>query len=234
MARRTLTLAVTHSRQAEFMFTSSTRLEEPAPPAAAASPPPAGPRLVSSQDAAAALAGALRLARPLAFIDLETTGVSLTADRIVEIAVVIVHPAGEIVRWTRLVHPGRPIPAEATKIHGIGDDDVRDQPQLSAVAAELAALLEGCDFGGFNVGRFDLPMLSAELARAGVPFDASKARVVDAMTIFHRNERRDLDAAVRFYCRRAHDGAHRALADIEATIESSARSSTAMKPCRER
>lgn len=177
------------------------------------------PALVPAGDPAQRLAKRLRLVRPLAFIDLETTGISCQVDRIVEIAVVVVQPDGGVIRWNHLVQPGRPIPPEATTVHGIGDPDVRDAPRFEALAGELVRLLDGCDFGGYNVGRFDLKMLAAELARAGVPFDVSKSRVVDAMTIYHKNERRDLDAAVRFYCGRNHAGGHRASADIEATIE---------------
>lgn len=174
---------------------------------------------IGSVDSAAALARRLRLTRPLAFIDLETTGLSCEADRIVEIAVVIVYADRPPTRWSRLVDPERPIPTEATRVHGISDDEVRGQPRFSDIAAELAAVVAGCDFGGFNVGRFDLRMLAAEFVRAGVDIDLSASRVVDAMRIFNRNERRDLKAAVRFYCDREFDNAHRALSDVDATMD---------------
>ncbi len=164
------------------------------------------------------LATRLRLERPLVFLDLETTGVSVEQDRILEIALAIVFPDGTVARYQRLVNPGRAIPASATAIHGISDADVATEPTFPALMPELVSHLTGCDFGGFNVGRFDLQMLAAELKRAGAKVELSTARVLDAMAIFHRNERRDLSAAVRFYCGRGHEG-HRAMVDVDATID---------------
>ena len=117
------------------------------------------------------------------------------------------------------VNPGRPIPREATAIHGIGDDDVRDAPAFAALAPELSTLLEGADLAGFNVNRFDVPLLERELKDAGVDLGLRERRVIDVMTIFHRKEPRDLSAAVRFFLARDHAGAHGASADIEATLE---------------
>lgn len=168
-------------------------------------------------DLARSLALRLGLTRPLAFLDLETTGISPETDRIVEVAVVLLHPDGTSARWERLVHPGRAIPAEATAVHRISDADVAGAPPFRELAAELAALLADCDIAGFNVARFDLKLLSTELARAGVACSFQDRRVVDAMAIFHRHERRDLAAAVRFYVGRDHDG-HRAGVDVDATI----------------
>lgn len=164
------------------------------------------------------LAERLQIKRPLAFLDLETTGTSVDSDRILEIAVAMVFPDGRVSRYEKLVNPERPIPAEATAVHHIRDEDVRTAPTFAAIAPELAAALDGCDFAGFNVGRFDLKMLAAELARARVALDLGGARVIDAMAIFHRNERRDLTAAVRFYQGREHQG-HRAAVDVDATVE---------------
>jgi DNA polymerase-3 subunit epsilon len=173
---------------------------------------------IHRDEALSALAQRMKLARPLAFIDLETTGVSVENDRIVEIAVVKIAPSGDVTRFGSLVDPGRPIPEGASKVHGITDEDVRGAPSFASLASEVVALLDGCDIGGFNVGKFDVKLLAAELARLGVAHALHQARVVDAMAIFHRNERRDLTAAVRFYVGREHDG-HRALADVEATID---------------
>lgn len=154
------------------------------------------------------------LSRPLAFFDLETTGLSTTSDRIVELALIRVSPQGDVLERVRRFNPGIPIPPEATAIHGITDADVADEPPFSAVAKSLVELLENCDLGGFNIRRFDLPMLLAEFRRAGVPFSVSGRRLIDAQTIFHRQEPRDLSAAARFYLGREHREAHTALGDI--------------------
>ena len=168
--------------------------------------------------ALASLARHLRLERPLAFFDLETTGLSVENDRIVEIAIVKVLPSGDVLRFSSLVNPGVAIPAGATSVHGISDEDVRSAPSFAVIATELVRFFAGCDIGGFNVAKFDLKLLAAELARAGHAQALGEPRVVDAMAIFHRNERRDLAAAVRFYLGREHDG-HRATVDVDATID---------------
>jgi len=161
----------------------------------------------------------LRLDRPLAFFDLETTGIDPTRDKIVEIAVVRVDPDGTRRSLVRLVNPGRPIPKEASAIHGIGDADVAGAPSFPAIAPELIALFENADLAGFNVNRFDVPLLERELKEAGIDLGLRQRRVIDVMTIFHRKEPRDLSAAVRFFLAREHAGAHGATADIEATLE---------------
>jgi DNA polymerase III subunit epsilon len=157
------------------------------------------------------------LARPLVFFDLETTGLRVGIDRIVELAVIRLAPGGDVMEKVRRFNPGIPIPAEATAVHGITDADVADKPPFSARARALARLLEPCDLAGFNVRRFDLPMLLAEFQRAGIPFDPRARRVVDVQMIYHREEPRDLSAAVRFYLGRDLEDAHSALADIRAT-----------------
>ncbi|MFT3885178.1 MAG: 3'-5' exonuclease [Flavobacteriales bacterium] len=161
----------------------------------------------------------LQLQRPLAFFDLETTGVRIGKDRIVQIGVVRVMPDGTRESWQTLVNPEMPIPPEATAVHGISDLDVLMAPRLQDVADELLGNLAGCDLSGFNVLRFDVPFLAEELFRVGVEWDASRLRVVDVQRIYHQMERRDLSAAVRFYLGREHVGAHDALADVEATAE---------------
>ena len=166
----------------------------------------------------ARLAARLRLDRPLAFLDLETTGLSVENDRIVELAILKVMPNGDVLRFSSLVNPERPIPAGATAVHGIGDADVAAAPKFAALADEVARFVAGCDVAGFNVGKFDLKLLAAELARVGAAHSLGEPRVIDAMAIFHRNERRDLSAAVRFYNGREHQG-HRAEVDVVATID---------------
>lgn len=157
------------------------------------------------------------LDRPLVFFDLETTGLRVGSDRIIELALIRISPNGDVMERVRRFNPGVPIPPEASAIHGITDEDVAEHPPFSARARSLARLLEPCDLGGFNLRRFDLPMLLAEFQRAGVPFDPRSRRIVDAQMIFHREEPRDLSAAVRFYLGRELEDAHSALADIRAT-----------------
>ncbi len=161
----------------------------------------------------------LSLQRPLAFFDLETTGTRIGKDRIVQIGIVRLLPDGTRERYQTLVNPGMPIPAEATAIHHITDDDVADAPMLEAVAATVLSQLDGCDLSGFNCLRFDVPFLAEELYRVGVEWDHASLRVVDVQRIFHRMEPRNLSAALKFYCGREHEGAHDALADVEATAD---------------
>jgi len=157
------------------------------------------------------------LDRPLAFFDLETTGLRVGEDRIIEMALIRLAPGGDVTERVRRFNPGIPIPAEASAVHGITDEDVRDEPSFGAFARSLATLLEPCDLAGFNVRRFDVPMLLAEFRRAGVPFDMKDRRIIDVQMIFHREEPRDLSAAARFYLGRELEDAHSALADIRAT-----------------
>ncbi len=157
------------------------------------------------------------LTRPLAFFDLETTGLNTTSDRIVELALIKMAPNGDVLERVRRVNPGIPIPPETTAIHGITDADVAEEPPFSSIARSLAEILTDCDLGGFNIRRFDVPMLLAEFKRAGVPFSVEGRRLIDAQVIFHRQEPRDLSAAARFYLGREHREAHSALGDIRTT-----------------
>ncbi|MEA4995196.1 MAG: 3'-5' exonuclease [Petrimonas sp.] len=161
----------------------------------------------------------LNLKNPLVFFDLETTGINITRDRIVEISLLKVHPNGKEEIKSRLINPEMPIPAQSTAIHGITDDDVKDSPTFKQVAKSLADMLEGCDLAGFNSSRFDVPMLSEEFLRAGVDFDMSKRKFVDVQIIFHKKEQRTLEAAYKFYCDKELQNAHSAEADTIATYE---------------
>jgi DNA polymerase-3 subunit epsilon len=160
----------------------------------------------------------LSLERPLAVFDIESTGTTARADRIVEIAILKLLPGGQGSVHVFRVNPGVPIPEEAARVHGIRDADVAACPTFVQIVAELGALLEGCDLAGYNVLRFDIPMLVEEFARVGVPFRVDGRRVIDAQRIFHRREPRDLTAAVRFYCGGEHTDAHGAEADATATL----------------
>ena len=137
----------------------------------------------------------LQLKRPIIFFDLETTGVDTSKDRIVEISMVKVGVDGTKQVKTRRINPEMPIPAEATAVHGITDDDVRDEPTFRQIAKSLAQFIEGCDFGGFNSNRFDLPMLVEEFMRAGVDVDFKRRKFIDVQNIFHKMEQRTLGAA---------------------------------------
>jgi len=161
----------------------------------------------------------LTLEKPLAFFDLETTGVRIGHDRIIQIGIVRLLPSGERERYQSLVNPEMHIPAEATEVHGITDADVADAPLLDTLAPTLLEELNGCDLSGFNLLRFDIPFLAEELHRVGVEWDSSKLRVVDVQRIYHKMEPRNLGAALKYYCGREHDGAHDALADVEATAD---------------
>ncbi len=161
----------------------------------------------------------LQLDRPLVCFDLETTGTDIQRDRVVQIALVRLEPDGRRQIFRSLVHPGRAIPPEATAVHGISDADVAAAPGFDAILADVLSILEGADLAGFNVIKFDLPLLEAEILRAGGALDLAGRRLLDAMTIFHRQEPRNLEAAVRFYCGQAMDRPHDALADAEATLQ---------------
>jgi DNA polymerase-3 subunit epsilon len=161
----------------------------------------------------------LSLKRPIVFFDLETTGVQHAKDRIVEMAFVKLHPNGERDSYIKRLNPGMPIPAEASAIHGITDEQVKDAPSFKQIAKDLHQWLTGCDFGGYNSMRFDLPLLVEEFLRAGVNVDFSSRRMVDVQQIFFKMEQRTLSAAYKFYCGKAIENAHSAEADILATIE---------------
>lgn len=161
----------------------------------------------------------LQLQRPLVFFDLETTGLDIERDRIVELGLVKLMPDGERLTRARRIHPGMAIPPEATAVHHISDADVADCPPFARIAKDLHAWLQGCDLGGYNVERFDLPLLAAEFRRVQLEFPAEGTRVVDAYRIFAQREGRDLKSALRFYCGKELIDAHSAEADILATVE---------------
>ena len=161
----------------------------------------------------------LNLANPIVFFDLETTGINIAKDRIVEISVLKVYPNGKEEQKTIRVNPGMHIPEEASAIHGIYDEDVKDAPMFKHIARELAHYIEGCDLGGYNSNRFDIPLLAEEFLRADVDFDMSKRKFVDVQTIFHKMEQRTLAAAYKFYCDKSLENAHTAEADTMATYE---------------
>jgi DNA polymerase-3 subunit epsilon len=161
----------------------------------------------------------LNLKVPLCLFDLETTGTNPASDRIIEIAIIKLMPNGEVVRKHQLVNPTIPIPPESTAIHGITNEAVASQPPFKDVAKELARFLEGCDVGGYNILKFDLPLLVEEFLRAEVEFDYSRKRVIDAQRIFHLMEKRTLGAAYKFYCGKDLENSHSAEADTEATLQ---------------
>lgn len=157
--------------------------------------------------------------RPVVFFDLETTGTNLFADRIVEIAAIKILPDGTREEKHRLLNPGMHIPEEASAVHHITDDDVKDMPTFRQVAKGLMAFLEGCDLIGYNITKFDVPMLEREFRDCDVPFSLDGRRIIDAFTIFRRMEPRDLTAAYKFFCGKKLEGAHGAFADTQATLE---------------
>lgn len=161
----------------------------------------------------------LNLKNPLVVFDLETTGTNISQDRIVEIAMIKVMPDGSIEEKDRRLNPTIPIPIESSLIHGIYDEDVKDEPTFKQVARSLAQFLEGCDLSGFNVLGFDVPMLVEEFLRANVDFEVENRKIVDAQKIFHLMEKRNLTAAYKFYCNKDLENAHSALADTQATYE---------------
>lgn len=161
----------------------------------------------------------LNLKNPLIFLDLETTGIDPAKDRIIEMSLVKVMPDGSQEIKTRRVNPEMPIPAAATAVHSITDDDVKDCPKFREIARSLATYIEGCDFGGFNSNRFDIPVLAEEFLRAGVDVDLKKRKFIDVQTIFHKMEQRTLVAAYKFYCGKDLTNAHSAEADTLATYE---------------
>lgn len=161
----------------------------------------------------------LNLKIPLCFFDLETTGINITQDRIIEIAVIKVMPNGEVVKKSNMVNPTIPIAPESTAIHGISNEDVKDKPTFKEVAKDYARFFEGADLAGFNILKFDVPMLVEEFLRAGVEFDYSRKKLIDAQKIFHMMEKRTLSAAFKFYCEKDIVDAHSAEADTQATME---------------
>lgn len=161
----------------------------------------------------------LNLKNPIAFFDLETTGINISKDRIVEISILKVSPNGKEEQKTLRVNPEMPIPKQASDVHGIYDEDVADKPTFKAIAKDIARFIEGCDLGGYNSNRFDIPLLAEEFLRADVDFDMRKRKFVDVQVIFHKMEQRTLSAAYKFYCDKDLVGAHGAAADTSATYE---------------
>ncbi len=161
----------------------------------------------------------LQITKPLAFIDLETTGTNLGTDRIVEIAIVKLLPDGTKSVKRKLINPQMPIPKAASDVHGITDEMVKDAPAFADVARELKQMLDGCDLAGYNSNRFDIPLLMEEFLRADVDFDMKGRKLVDVQNIFHKMEQRTLSAAYKFYCNKSLDDAHSAEADASATYE---------------
>ncbi len=161
----------------------------------------------------------LELTRPIAFIDLETTGVNLTNDRIVELAIVKIMADGTRIAKRRLINPQMPIPQVTSDIHGITDEMVKDAPTFKQMSNEIRQFLENCDLGGYNSNRFDIPMLMEEFLRAGVEVDLSDRRMIDVQHIFYTMQPRTLSAAYQFFCEKELVDAHSAEADINATIE---------------
>lgn len=162
----------------------------------------------------------LNLTKPLVIFDLETTGLDLVKDRIIQISYIKVHPNGKEERGNELINPEKPIPEEVIALTGISNDDVKDKPTFKQIALSLADMFVGSDFAGFNSNHFDIPLLAEEFLRAGIDFDFTKCRLIDAQTIFHKMERRNLAAAYKFYCGRKMEEdfeAHRADQDTEAT-----------------
>ena len=161
----------------------------------------------------------LQLQRPIAFIDLETTGVSLSSDRIVEIAIVKILQDGSRQVKRKLINPEMRIPAQSTEIHGITDEMVKDAPTFKQAANELKQFIENCDLGGYNSNRFDIPMLMEEFLRAGIELDLTTRKMVDVQHVFYTMEPRTLTAAYKFYCQKDLEGAHSAEHDVNATID---------------
>lgn len=161
----------------------------------------------------------LKLTKPICFFDLETTGINVSKDRIVEIAILKVYPSGEKESRTWLVNPEMPIPPETTAIHGITNEDVEDKPTFKELAPQVVQMIEGSDVAGFNSNRFDIPLLAEELLRVGQDLDLKKCRPIDVQVIFHKMEPRNLSAAYKFYCDKDLVNAHSAEADTLATYE---------------
>ncbi|MBQ6694898.1 MAG: 3'-5' exonuclease [Bacteroidaceae bacterium] len=161
----------------------------------------------------------LNLKNPIIFFDLETTGVDVSKDRIVEICYIKVWPNGNEVSRTMRINPGMHIPESSSAVHGITDADVKDCPQFKDVAKDIANDFVGCDIAGFNSNRFDLPLLAEEFLRAQVDIDLSRHRAIDVQVIYHKLEQRTLSAAYKFYCGAELENAHSALADTRATYE---------------
>lgn len=161
----------------------------------------------------------IQLHKPICFFDLETTGIDIAKDKIVEISILKVYPNGNKESKTWLVNPGRPIPKQASDVHGITDEKVANEPLFKELAPQIYNMIKDSDLAGFNSDRFDIPLLAEELLRAEIDFDMKNRVAVDIQTIFHKKEERTLSAAYKFYCGKTLDNAHSASADTEATYE---------------
>ncbi len=161
----------------------------------------------------------LQLTKPIAFIDLETTGVNISNDRIVEIAIVRIAVDGTKTVKRKLVNPLMPIPAGSSEVHGITDEMVKDAPSFKQIANEVKQFMDNCDLGGYNSNRFDIPMLIEEFLRSGIEFSTDDRKLVDVQKVFHLMEQRTLSAAYKFYCNKVLEGAHGAEVDATATWE---------------
>lgn len=161
----------------------------------------------------------LQLKRPIVFIDLETTGISLSLDRIVEIAMIKILPDESRQVKRKLINPGMPIPKESSDIHGITDEMVKDAPTFKQAGNEIKMFIENCDLGGYNSNRFDIPILMEEFLRAGMDVDLSTRKMIDVQHIFYTMEPRTLTAAYKFFCEKELVDAHSAEADVNATID---------------
>ena len=161
----------------------------------------------------------LNLSKPICFFDLETTGINITNDRIVEISILKVHPNGKEETYTQRVNPTIPIPPHVTLVHGISDEDVANEPQFKEISKVVHNMIKDSDLAGFNSNRFDIPLLAEEMLRADVDFDMKNTQSVDVQTIFHKMEKRTLSAAYKFYCDKELEDAHSAQADTLATYE---------------
>lgn len=161
----------------------------------------------------------LQLSKPMCFFDLETTGTNIAKDRIVEISILKVHPNQNKESFTWRVNPQVPIPPETTKVHGITDEDVKNEPAFKQLAPKINEFIKNCDLAGYNSNRFDIPLLAEEMLRAGIEFNLSHTQMVDVQTIFHKKEKRTLEAAYKFYCDKDLTEAHSAEADTNATYE---------------
>lgn len=161
----------------------------------------------------------LKIKRPLCFFDLETTGMSITKDRIVEMAVIKLYPSEKIEKKVWLINPQIPIPKEVSAIHGITDQMVSEAPSFKKLSKSIYSFIKGCDLAGYNSDRFDIPLLIEELLRSEINFDTKNLKTVDVQTIFHKMEQRNLSAALEFYCDKKIEKAHSAAVDTQATYD---------------
>ena len=161
----------------------------------------------------------LKISKPICFFDLETTGVNVSLDRIVEISILKIFPNGNKESKTWLVNPGVPIPLEASNIHGITNDIVKNEPLFKMIASDIKSMIDNCDLAGFNSNKFDIPLLAEELLRSEIDFSLDNVSTIDVQNIFHKMEQRTLSAAYQFYCGKSLDNAHSSKADTLATFE---------------